>query len=383
MNAKLAMPPPATPIESDIDNAWQTQIRERIKKNLDGLLQEAYITHKKNIAQALFSTPEIRHKLEEDYQVEVRNLKQLAEQEIQVEIERGEQERKWSRETSWDNPEDITQALIEEQISILKQIRSNPSSPLVAKTPEYQSSFFQEGSTSQHLFDTQSLQSLPQTPITDVFSSPASGFYSSFSPSPVSIRSVESPVDIEARLRAEKREKQQEEYRKRADAILSRKKLERQWSNWGESMSSSSSATSVSEDLDKPAKPDIAIPMSDEDIANLMTFHEQQWTWISSLPHLEWTDFPWPVLSFSSPMRKDELTLEAVVQYIFAPLKARHDRAVVKDRLKELIKRWHPDRFETKYLALIVGLHEREKVREGAGTVARILNDLLGKWNDL
>ncbi|KAF9564022.1 hypothetical protein CPC08DRAFT_290225 [Agrocybe pediades] len=373
--------PTMSPFDIDHDATWKKQTRERIMNNLNTLLQEAFMTHKAKMAKAIFAAPEIRHQFEEEYQQEIRHLKQLAEQEIQVEIKRGEEERKWSKETSWDDPNDITQALIEEQISILKHIKSSPSSPIAANSHEYQKPFFHEATTSTPLsYDT---PSLPQSPITDSFSSPASGFYSSFSPSPVSILSVESPADKEARLRAEKREKQQEEYRKRAEAIMSRKRLEKQWSHWGETMSSASSTTSASEDSDHPATPDIAIPMSDEDIANLMTFHEQQWTWIASLPHLEWTDFPWPVLSFSTPMRKEELTLEAVVQYIFAPLKARHDRNVVKDRLKELIMKWHPDRFETKYLALIVSLREREKVREGAGTVARILNDLLGKWNDL
>ncbi|KAF8965777.1 hypothetical protein BDZ97DRAFT_1658520 [Flammula alnicola] len=123
--------------------------------------------------------------------------------------------------------------------------------------------------------------------------------------------------------------------------------------------------------------------MSEEDVENLVIFHHQQWTWILTLPHIQWADFPWPLLSFSSPRRVEDLTLEAVAEYVFAPLTIHQDRALVKDRLKDLIRRWHPDRFEIKYLARVADLHEREMVREGAGIVARILNDLLGKWNDL
>jgi hypothetical protein len=52
-----------------------------------------------------------------------------------------------------------------------------------------------------------------------------------------------------------------------------------------------------------------------------------------------------------------------------------------KDRIKEHIKRWHPDRFETKLLPKVVE-DEREKVKYGAGNVARYLSDLLRKENE-
>ena len=79
----------------------------------------------------------------------------------------------------------------------------------------------------------------------------------------------------------------------------------------------------------------------------------------------------------------EDLTLETVADYVFAPLRLHHDRGMSKERLKEIIRRWHPDRFEVKYLALVTDLREREMVREGAGMVVRFLNDLLGKWNDV
>jgi len=123
--------------------------------------------------------------------------------------------------------------------------------------------------------------------------------------------------------------------------------------------------------------------LSEEEYVNLVIFHDQQWDWITTLPHLQWTDFPWPVLSFSNGTKKEDLTLEGVADYVFAPLRLHHDRAMSKERLKEIIRRWHPDRFEVKYLARVADLHEKESVREGAGMVVRFLNDLLGKWNDI
>ena len=57
------------------------------------------------------------------------------------------------------------------------------------------------------------------------------------------------------------------------------------------------------------------------------------------------------VLSFSNGTKKEDLTLEGVADYVFAPLRLHHDRAMSKERLKEIIRRWHRrDRFEVKYL---------------------------------
>jgi hypothetical protein len=47
-----------------------------------------------------------------------------------------------------------------------------------------------------------------------------------------------------------------------------------------------------------------------------------------------------------------------------------------KDRLKEALLRWHPDRFETKWLKKVVE-EDREAVKDGVGRVVRALNELL------
>jgi hypothetical protein len=57
-----------------------------------------------------------------------------------------------------------------------------------------------------------------------------------------------------------------------------------------------------------------------------------------------------------------------------SPLHADKDKSrTPKDRIKEHIKRWHPDRFETMLLPKVAE-NEREKVKQGAGTVARYLS---------
>ena len=52
-----------------------------------------------------------------------------------------------------------------------------------------------------------------------------------------------------------------------------------------------------------------------------------------------------------------------------------------KDRIKDQMKKWHPDRFETKYLPRVQD-RWKETVKQGAGNVTRHLGDLLRKENE-
>jgi len=52
-----------------------------------------------------------------------------------------------------------------------------------------------------------------------------------------------------------------------------------------------------------------------------------------------------------------------------------------KDRVKEHIKRWHPDKFNNKYLPKVIE-EDKERVKEGAGAVVRGLNAILTKMNE-
>jgi hypothetical protein len=100
--------------------------------------------------------------------------------------------------------------------------------------------------------------------------------------------------------------------------------------------------------------------------------HEKQWARISTLDVLGWGSFPWPTLR--QPNNPEELTTVVISAYVlnqFAPT----DKGE-KDRIKEHIRRWHPDRFETKLLPK-VRPEDRERVKEGAGQVVRSLNELL------
>ncbi|TEB31822.1 hypothetical protein FA13DRAFT_1614161, partial [Coprinellus micaceus] len=101
------------------------------------------------------------------------------------------------------------------------------------------------------------------------------------------------------------------------------------------------------------------------------------WSSLPSMTALRWSNFPWPMIK--RPSNPEDLTTAAIEGYVlsqFYPDKSKAD----KDRVKEYIRRWHPDRFETKLLNKVVE-EEKERVREGAGSVARSLNDILAKMN--
>lgn len=115
-----------------------------------------------------------------------------------------------------------------------------------------------------------------------------------------------------------------------------------------------------------------------DEVIWLFENHEKLW---ASLPSSDavWNDFPWPMIK--KPSEPEEITLPAIRAYIESPYYPEKDKSkTVKDRVKDHIKRWHPDRFNTKLLTK-VREEDKEKVKEGAGNVVRCLNELLAKTN--
>ena len=385
-------------VEDGIESSWKTQLRERFAKSLEVMLQGAHIAYENKLSELPSTAHEARFKLQLEYTQDQKNLRSYADEELRFAIEKEERERQWClqsvqqqqqlqlpqvEEDGQGGGDDAVaqwkQSVIHDQVMILNAIK-NQSRHVDGPTD----GLFQQGSSSK----------------------PLSSSYGGSSSSNLLYRGIPSEgniphtqkgqtqlvaADLESRLRKEKQAKQQEEFRKRAEEIQLRKRRERGWDSYPESLSSSSSTSSSDQESStttdntstystSPPTPDVVVSrLSEEEYVNLVIFHDQQWDWITTLPQLQWTDFPWPVLSFSGPTKKEDLTLEAVADYVFAPLRLHHDRTMSKERLKEIIRRWHPDRFEVKYLDRVVDLHEREMVREGAGMVVRFLNDLLGK----
>ena len=114
--------------------------------------------------------------------------------------------------------------------------------------------------------------------------------------------------------------------------------------------------------------------LSEGEIAELFAEHDRQWTRVKMLDNLGWDCLPWPV--FRKPTELEGLTSVAICAYVLSPHHPTGKSKAARDRVKDHLKRWHPDRFEAKLLRKIRA-EEREKVQEGAGLVARNLSEML------
>ena len=119
--------------------------------------------------------------------------------------------------------------------------------------------------------------------------------------------------------------------------------------------------------------------ISGDDLLRLFESHEEKWRSLKSSTGMGWDSFPWPV--FKRPSAPDDISTPSVSAYVLSPYYPCERSKSSKDRIKDHIKRWHPDRFETKILPRVAE-EERDKVKEGAGTVVRSLNELLNRNYD-
>ncbi|KAE9389451.1 hypothetical protein BT96DRAFT_766625, partial [Gymnopus androsaceus JB14] len=110
-----------------------------------------------------------------------------------------------------------------------------------------------------------------------------------------------------------------------------------------------------------------------DDVVKTFEHHARIWQQLYDYPELRWDIFPWPMLS--KPSSPEDITQHAISAYVFSPHYPEKEKPE-KDRIKEQIRRWHPDRFETKLLTKVIEA-DKERVKEGAGSVVRTLNNLL------
>ncbi|KAG6906101.1 hypothetical protein DXG01_015930 [Tephrocybe rancida] len=116
--------------------------------------------------------------------------------------------------------------------------------------------------------------------------------------------------------------------------------------------------------------------LTKEQVASTLERHERQWSMLHLIGNnLHWESIPWPM--FVPPKSLDDITLPAVSAYVLTSLLPEEHKAKSrKDRIKDLIRKWHPDRFETKYLPRVAE-GDRDKVKEGMEAVLQSLNDML------
>ncbi|KAM5543266.1 hypothetical protein V8D89_003140 [Ganoderma adspersum] len=91
---------------------------------------------------------------------------------------------------------------------------------------------------------------------------------------------------------------------------------------------------------------------------------------LSSEGTLGFRDIPWP--TFSQPKALEGLSPVKVAMFVLSPL---HPGETRREKVRNALRRWHPDRFGR--LAGRIEEGEKEAIEEGVGIVARCLNDLL------
>ena len=125
------------------------------------------------------------------------------------------------------------------------------------------------------------------------------------------------------------------------------------------------------------------------DIAAIFETHNRMWASVQEKADLRWRDFPWPM--FRPPFNPEEIKIPLIKAYLEcdhhpdaakysseASRMAKDKEKEIKSRIRDLMKKWHPDRFETSFVKKVIE-EEREMVREGAGSVARALGELLNR----
>ena len=104
--------------------------------------------------------------------------------------------------------------------------------------------------------------------------------------------------------------------------------------------------------------------------------HERRWTTITSdSSPLRFKSIPWPTTV--QPRNVVEITPVAITKLILSP--AHSEGMSRKERIRNALLRWHPDRFGR--VLGRVDEKDREAVERGVGIVARCLNELLAQEN--
>ncbi|KAI0311616.1 hypothetical protein OF83DRAFT_1068492 [Amylostereum chailletii] len=91
-----------------------------------------------------------------------------------------------------------------------------------------------------------------------------------------------------------------------------------------------------------------------------------------SKQNLTFASIPWPV--FAPPRSAADITAGAVEKFILSP--AHSEGVARRDRIRDALRRWHPDNLGS--IALRKRLEmEKRAVEDAVGAVARCLNELL------
>lgn len=171
---------------------------------------------------------------------------------------------------------------------------------------------------------------------------------------------------LEALREAEKTRMVQEEVHRLQERIYRRKEAERRYAIW--------KAKQQFETGDHHKKHGQKSP--EKMLVEAWKSYEERWATISaSKDPLSFKSIPWPIATLSSPPDATALTLTHISSFILSPLHSKEKST--KERLKEALKRWHPDRFR-RIMPRIVE-NDKKKVEEAVSVVTGHLNELLNR----
>lgn len=89
---------------------------------------------------------------------------------------------------------------------------------------------------------------------------------------------------------------------------------------------------------------------------------------------LEFAEIPWPIYSTPAGAAEEEFTRDAIAAFLLSGLD--EDKKGRKDVLRETFLRYHPDKFEGRFMRRVKD-EDKERVREAIGQISRVLNHLL------
>ncbi|THH32582.1 hypothetical protein EUX98_g1606 [Antrodiella citrinella] len=201
-------------------------------------------------------------------------------------------------------------------------------------------------------------------------------------PPPSTSTDAPKPYDDQAKLKAQQASAEE---RRRRDAEMHSAQLQRERAEaWEGELAWVRSGGVI---RDKRGKRDTArtevlraeVRLQDEEQRLLKRWNAYETRWrllvlssVDSDKVVRWEDMPWPMQT--APRSLDDLTPEAVEEFVFAPLRVRGCTVSRKERLRSSILKWHPDKVAVVLNRVVAD--QQALVREGVVTVFRILKSL-------
>ncbi|THH07040.1 hypothetical protein EW145_g3651 [Phellinidium pouzarii] len=123
-------------------------------------------------------------------------------------------------------------------------------------------------------------------------------------------------------------------------------------------------------------------PAPADPLRGVFARYEYLWTLLSSpqtvTADLNFSRIPWPLLEI--PRSSADVTADKIKAFLFHERRTVVTGAMAKDSkrlIRDELRRWHPDKFAVRVLGRISDVGERERVREAAETISKVMTSLI------